>query len=76
MYIDGKLIGKKLKSLREEKGLSLDEVSTYLEVPSNTLTKYEEDASKMVIEIFEKILNYYEEDVVNFFVSLRDNTHE
>lgn len=75
MYLDGKLIGEELKSLRSKKDLSIDTVSNALGIHFNTLSKYEKDASDMQLGMLEKILNYYKIDELIFFKVIREYNH-
>ena len=75
MYINGKLVGNELKSLRTKNNLSLEQVSQALSLHFNTLSKYEKDASDMQLGTLEKILNYYQVDELIFFKVIREYNH-
>lgn len=75
MYINGKLVGEELKSLRVKKNLSLEQVSQELSIHFNTLSKYEKDASDMQLGTLEKILNLYQIDELIFFKIIREYNH-
>lgn len=75
MYLNGKLIGKELKSLRNKKDLSIEQASKNLNVHPNTLSKYEKDASDMQIGTLEKMLRLYGIDELIFFKIIREYNH-
>ena len=75
MYIDGKLVGEEIKSLRTKKGLTIEKVSSDLGIHFNTLSKYEKDASDMQLSMLEKILDYYSIDELIFFKVIREYNH-
>ena len=75
MHIDSILIAQELKSLRNKKNKSLNEVSNDLGIHSNTLSKYEKDASDMNLGMLEKILDYYKVDELIFFKIIREYNH-
>ena len=72
MYLKGKLVGEELKSLRTRKSMSIEQVSSALDIHFNTLSKYEKDASDMQLGMLEKILNYYGVDELIFFNVIRE----
>jgi len=75
MYMDSILIAQELKSLRNKKNKSLNEVSNDLGIHYNTLSKYEKDASDMNLGMLEKILDYYKVDELIFFKIIREYNH-
>lgn len=76
MYMNSILIAQELKSLRNKKNKSLNEVSNDLGIHYNTLSKYEKDASDMNLGMLEKILDYYKVDELIFFKIIRDYNHQ
>ena len=76
MYIDSQSIAKELGALRNKKGVSLEQASKDLDIHSNTLSKYEKDASDMKLSTFEKMLNYYNVDELIFFKVIREYNHD
>ena len=75
MYLNGKLIGAELKSIRSKSNRSIEEVSSNLGIHFNTLSKYEKDASDMQLSMLEKILTYYNVDELIFFKVIREYNH-
>lgn len=75
MYLNGKLIGAELKSIRSKSNRSIEEVSSDLGIHFNTLSKYEKDASDMQLAMLEKILTYYNIDELIFFKVIREYNH-
>ena len=75
MFINGKLVGAELKSIRSKNNRSIEEVSTDLGIHFNTLSKYEKDASDMQLAMLEKILAYYGIDELIFFKVIREYNH-
>ena len=75
MLINGILIGEELKSLRIKKNLSIEQVSQELSIHSNTLYKYEKNASDMKLGMLEKLLNFYQIDEIIFFKIIREYNH-
>lgn len=67
MYIDGKEVAKELKALRARSGYSGEEVASKIGIHANSLYKYEKDASRLSMDIFEKLLRVYNVDEVMFF---------
>ena len=76
MYINGKLVGNELKSLRTKNNLSLEQVSQALSLHFNSLSKYEKDASDMQLGTFKQLLNYYGIDEIIFFKVIREYNHD
>lgn len=75
MYLNGKLIGAELKSIRSKLNRSIEEVSSDLGIHFNTLSKYEKDASDMQLSMLEKVLTYYNIDELIFFKVIREYNH-
>lgn len=75
MYLDGVLIAKELRALREKRNKSSIEASNDLGIHLNTLYKYEKDASTMSLELLEKALKYYDMDELIFFKIIREYNH-
>lgn len=75
MFLDCKLVGEELKSLRNRQNKSIEKVSNDLGIHFNTLSKYEKDASNMTLELLEKVLNYYGIDELIFFKVIREYNH-
>lgn len=73
--IDGKLIGKELRSLRDKKCKTAEEVSNDIKIHQNTLYKYEKDATNLPLGLFYKLLNYYNVDDFIFFKFIREYNH-
>lgn len=59
MKITGKDIGKKLSLLRDEKGITIEQMSKDLNMKTTLLEEYEKDASNMGLLTLEKILKYF-----------------
>ena len=76
MYLNGKLIGAELKSIRTKSNKSIEQASLDLGVHFNTLSKYEKDASDMQLSMLEKILKYYNIDELIFFKVIREYNHQ
>ena len=53
-------IGKNLRKLREEKGLSLRQLQDEVGISHNTLGAYERDAVQPTIESYFKLIEYFE----------------
>ena len=75
MFIDSKLVADELRSLRDKKKVSAEEVSNSIGIHTNTLYKYERDASNMPLEWLEKLLNYYGIDELIFFKVIHEYNH-
>ena len=76
MNINGVEIGKELMALRKKNNISLEYLSKELDVHTNTLSKYEKDASDMKLSLLEKLLSYYEMDILIFFKLVREYNHK
>lgn len=75
MFLNGKLIGSELKSIRSKLNRSIEDVSLELGIHFNTLSKYEKDASDMQLSMLEKILTLYKVDELIFFKVIREYNH-
>ena len=75
MYIDGILVARELKALRERKDKSIIEACNELGIHTNTLYKYERDANDMNLGLLEKLLKYYSVDELIFFKTIREYNH-
>jgi len=53
------ILGERLKLLRKEKGLSLDELGAALNMPKSSLSRYETGTSDPSIETVRKIARYF-----------------
>jgi len=53
------VIGERLKELREQNGLSLDELASWLQMSKSQLIRYESGDSGMTAETFIKIAEFY-----------------
>lgn len=73
--IDGHLIGKELKSLRNKANKTAKEVSLDMNMHINTLYKYEKDAKDLPLGLFQKMLNYYNTNELIFFKMIREFNH-
>lgn len=60
-------ISIKLRGLRAENSLSLDEVGKRLNLHRETIRRYENNPSIMSIDVLIKLLNLYKKDVNIFF---------
>ena len=76
MYLNGKLIGAELKSIRTKSNKTIEEVSQELGIHFNTLSKYEKDASDMQLSMLEKILTLFNVDELIFFKVIREYNHD
>lgn len=75
MYLNSILIAEELKSLRNRKNKSIEEVSNDLDIHPNTLSKYEKDAKGMQLGTLGKVLRYYGIDELIFFKVIREYNH-
>ena len=76
MKIDGKTVANELRSLRAKKRVSADDICEKVGIHSNSLYRYENDASLLRMDILMKILDYYDTDVYIFFKNISENNHE
>lgn len=61
------IISKKLKGLRAENSMTLDDVAKHLNIHRETLRRYENNPLKMDMDTYVKLLNLYKKDVSIFF---------
>lgn len=75
MKIDGKVVANELKSLRAKKRLSAEEVCKNVGINSNSLYKYENDATVIKLDTLIKMLDYYDTDIYIFFKMISEYIH-
>ncbi len=73
MENETKIIAGKLKGLRNEKGLSQEEVAKSLGLSRETIRKYENNSEKMSVDILLKMLNIYQVKSDYFFALVYGN---
>ncbi len=61
----------KLKELREEKGVSQQEIAKYLNIKQNTYSQYETGKRQLPIETLIKIAEYYK-TTTDYILGLED----
>lgn len=66
-----KIIGEKIKKLRQERGLSISELSSGLNVNGKTLIKWENGAVRMRLIYLIKIAEYFDVSM-DFLLGLKD----
>lgn len=66
-----KIIGEKIKKLRQERGLSISELSSGLNVNGKTLIKWENGAVRMRLIYLMKIAEYFDVSM-DFLLGLKD----
>ncbi len=66
-----KIIGEKIKKLRQERGLSISELSSGLNVNGKTLIKWENGAVRMRLIYLIKIADFFEVST-DFLLGLKD----
>ena len=66
------IIVSKLRGLRAECDLSLDEVSKEIGVNRNTISFYEKGKRKLPLNIFLDLLELYNADIIVFFQNIYD----
>lgn len=76
MNINGKIVGKELLALRKKKSITLENLSKEIGIHTNTLSKYEKDASDMKLSTLQKILKYYNVDEIIFFNVICEYNHK
>ena len=69
------VIIRKLRGLRAENDLSLDEVSKKLGVHKSTISLYEKGKRKLPLNTFLDLLNLYNTNIITFFQNI-DNSHK
>jgi transcriptional regulator with XRE-family HTH domain len=58
-------IGKKLRTLRAEKGFTQEKIADLLKIPQATYSNLENNKGKLDLKLIEKIASIYEIDVVD-----------
>lgn len=66
----------KLRGLRAERDLNLDEVSKEIGVNRSTISLYEKGKRKLPLKIFLDLLELYNTNIVIFFQNIYDNNHK
>ena len=69
-----RLLGEYFRVKREEKGLTLEELSNILKINRNTYYCYERGTRACSIELFITLCKYYGDDYLNVFKYLNDET--
>jgi transcriptional regulator with XRE-family HTH domain len=59
--------GNKVKSLREQKGISIEHLANISDVDRNYISDIEKGKRNVSIEIIEKIINAFDTDFATFF---------
>ncbi len=59
--------GQKVKSMREEKGFSIEQLANVSNVDRNYISDIEKGKRNASIEIIEKVINGLETDLATFF---------
>lgn len=67
-----KAIGLELADIRRSKGYQILDVSNKTSINKDTISKYENGNSSMKIYIISDLLDYYREDILNFFKNVYD----
>jgi transcriptional regulator with XRE-family HTH domain len=70
------VIVSKLRGLRAECDLSLDEVSEEIGVHRSTISLYEKGKRKLPLKTFLDLLELYNADIIVFFKNIYDNNHK
>lgn len=58
-------IGKKLRTLRAEKGLTQEKIADLLKIPQATYSNLENNKGKLDLKLIEKVANVLEVDVID-----------
>lgn len=66
-------IAIELRSLRAKKKISLEQLSKYVNIGKDTLCRYESEKYSIPFENLEKILNFYNINLVIFFTNVYDS---
>lgn len=66
-------VGEKLKKIREEKGLSVDDVAQDLDLTRQAIYNYEADMRIPRDEIKIKLANYYKKSIEEIFFNQKSN---
>lgn len=67
------MIGKILKTMRKENGLSQENISKKISFARNTISQYENETLQPTFETIEKIANACDYEII--FRSKKDNNH-
>lgn len=70
------VIISKLRGLRAERDLNLDEVSKGIGVHRNTISLYEKGKRKLPLNTFLDLLELYNTNIIIFFQNIYDNSHK
>ncbi len=73
--LNGKLIGEELRNIRNKSGKNIDIISKDNDIHSNTLYKYEKDATDMPLGLLSRLLKYYGIDEIIFFKIISEYNH-
>lgn len=68
-------ISMELRILRIRNNLTLSEAASKLNITIGTLSRYENNKSPLTLEMVEKMLNLYGEDISIFFNKICANIH-
>lgn len=68
-------IGKKLLSLRKQKGISQQDLASYLHISRQTVSKFEHDLSLLDMDIIIKICEYYQVNL-NELLGIENSTND
>lgn len=66
----------KLRGLRAERNLNLNEVSKEIGVNGATISLYEKGKRKLPLKTFLDLLELYNADIIIFFQNIYDNNHK
>ena len=64
------IIINRLRGLRAERGLNLDEVSKEIGVNRSTISLYEKGKRKLPLKTFLDLLELYNTDIITFFQNI------
>ena len=70
------VIISKLRGLRAERDLNLDEVSEAIGVHRSTISLYEKGKRKLPLNTFLDLLELYNTNIIIFFQNIYDNSHK
>lgn len=70
-----KLVAKELKILRIKNNLTQHDVAKLSGLDKTTISRYENNATSMQIDMIDKILSVYNENLSNFFKNINANMH-
>lgn len=70
------LIADELRSIRAKKNLSIESVAKETNVNKDTISRYENNAVSMQIDILEKLLEFYQIEFDIFFTNIYANKHK